>query len=246
MAACNPTPAARARAASFALLACLPAILATCGPEQPSPAPELTAEQVRDRAANAMRGLSSAHFVVGHQEGGTDLGFGMLTKAEGDGLFPDRAVFLATAVAQQFGGITLEFDIVQHGGDTYLKDRISNRWQTLAPDVLLISFAGVNDAIADAIAAIDRPALSGSEADGGGETLLLVGAVDAVALAGLVPSAPAGSILDLQVWVGREDFLVRRVEMTGVLFDADPPSMTRYLELSEFDKPLTIEPPTLE
>lgn len=193
-----------------------------------------------------MRDLSSAHFVVGHEEGGTDLGFGILTKAEGDGLFPDRAVFLATAVAEQFGGITLEFDIVQHGGDTYLKDRISNRWQTLAPGTLLISFAGVNDAIADAIAAIDQPALSGGEAEGGGETLLLLGAVDASALAGLVPSAPAGNVLDLQVRVGRGDFLVRRVDMTGVLFDADPPSMTRYLELSEFDKPLTIEPPALE
>ncbi len=226
-----------------ALVALLALSAACSAGAAPSSTPQLTPEQARDHAAAAMRALSSAHFTVLHEEGGTDLGFGLLTKAKGDGLFPDKASFVATAIAEQFGGVTLEFDIIQHGDDTYLRDRISNRWQALPPDTLLISFAGVNDAIADAIAAIDNPALPDSNSSEADEPLLLEGAIEATALAGLVPSAPAGNFLDLQVWLGREDFLVRRVTMTGILLEGDPPSMTRFLELSEYNKPVTVEPP---
>ena len=150
---------------------------------------------------------------------------------------------MAKAVAQQFGGITLEFNIVQVGPDTYLQDRISNRWQVLPPGTLSISFAAVNDAIADALASISGAALSDGGSVDGASMRLLTGTVDASALRGLVPTAPTGSTLDLQVWIGRDDFLVRKVSMTGVLLDGDPPSITRILELSGFNDPVTVEPP---
>ena len=240
----SPWPCFLARGAVLISLASF-VLLAGCGNPTPTPSPTPTPgpAQVRDRAAGEMRSLSSAHFTVSHEEGGTDLGFGLLTEAEGDGLFPNRATFVAKAVAKQFGGITLEFNIVQVGPDTYLQDRISNRWQVLPPGTLLISFAAVNDAIADALASITDAALSDGGSIDGVSTRLLAGTVDASALRGLVPTAPAGSALDLRVWVGRDDFLVRKVSMTGVLLDGDPPSITRILELSSFNNPVTVEPP---
>ncbi len=241
----NRPPPRRGPTALSALPASLLAILIlfpACSADGP-PEPALAPEQARDNIAAAMRALSSARFAVWHEEGGTDLGFGTLTRAEGDGLFPDRARFVATTTAPQFGGVTLEFDIIQHGGSAFIRDRISNRWQTIPPGTLLISFADVTSAIADGIAAMNDPQLSFDAPGGDGNAFLLSGSIDAVALAGLVPSAPAGSILDLQIRAQRDDFLVRRVSVAGVLLPGDPPSTTRILELSEFGKPLTIEPP---
>ena len=60
---------------------------------------------------------------------------------------------------------------------------------------------------------------------------------------GLVPGAPEGETLHMEVWVGRDDYLVRKVRLTGRLVEADTPEIVRVLELSRFDEPVSIEPP---
>lgn len=224
-------------AGAFALLA------AACG-AQPAPTPSVTPEEARDRAADALRGLSSAHFRVTHEDGAsTDMGFAALTEAEGDAAFPDRAKFTAQAVAALFRNATLEFDVVRVGEQVYLRDGVSGQWQTLPAGTLGIDFSNVAGSVADAVDSMRSVELADGGSVGGADTLRLTGATDAEALRGFVPSAPAGGTLQVALWAGREDFLIRKVEVTGVLFPNDPPDITRTLELSRFDEPVAVEPP---
>lgn len=234
-----PCPPGRAAPSLLALAVSL-TLTACAGSAASTPAP--SAVEVRDRAAEDLRALSTVGFRVSHPRGGTELGLGTLTEAEGYGLFPDRAAFLAKAVAEQFGGITLEFDVVQIGSVTYLRDRISNRWQTLPPGALLVQFTGINDSIADALAAVSGVSLSDGGAVDGAATRLLRGTVESAALRGLAPTALEGT-LDIEVWVGLDDSRVRRVSLTGVLLPDDRPDMTRVLDLYDFNAPVIVEPP---
>ncbi|MCY4582993.1 MAG: LppX_LprAFG lipoprotein [Chloroflexi bacterium] len=217
----------------------------SCGAEPTStPTPGITAEDVRDRSAEALRSLSTVHFLVTHEEGGTDIGFSnTLTEAEGDGLFPDKARFVATATSALFGNATLELDIVQYGEATYLRDRISMVWQNLPPGTLALNLANINGSIADALSSLDELALTDGGSVDGASVHLLTGVADAVSMRGLVPGAPEGEVLQMEVWAGRDDYQVRKVRLTGKLLQDDPPDITRILELSRFNEPVTIEPP---
>ena len=74
-----------------ALLVAGLALLAACGSQGDAPTPTPpSAEALRDRAVAALRQLSTVHFEIAHEAGGTDLGGGLsLLSAEGDALFPD-------------------------------------------------------------------------------------------------------------------------------------------------------------
>ena len=234
----------RAAAALLAIAAALLAVSCESEPT-PTPTPTITAEDVRDSAANALHGLSSVHFRVTHEEGGTDIGFSStLTEAEGDGLFPDKASFLATATSALFGNAAIELDIVQDGETTHLRDRISMAWQTLPPGTLAINFTNINGSIADALASLGELGLTDGGSIDGVPVHKLTGVADSASMRGLVPGAPEGETLHLEAWVGRDDHLVRKVRLTGVLLKDDPPDITRVLELSRFDEPVSIEPPT--
>ena len=130
-------------------------VAVSCGGPEPTPTPSITAEDVRDRGAETLRNLSTVHFLVTHEVGGTDIGFSStLTEAEGDGVFPDKAEFVAKATSALFGNAALELDIVQYGETTHLRDRISMVWQALPAGTLAIDFTNINGSIADALSSL--------------------------------------------------------------------------------------------
>ena len=177
----------------------------------PTATPTIGAEEVRDRAADGLRGLSTVHFRVTHEEGGTDIGFSStLTEAEGDGVFPDKASFVAKATSALFGDAALELDIVQDGETTYLRDRISMAWQTLPPGTLAINFGDINGSIADALASVTDPTVEDGGSMGDAPVYLLTGVAEAAALRGFIRNPAAGATLDVEVWIGRDDYLVRK------------------------------------
>ncbi len=227
------------RAAQGAICAMAAACAAACAAD-PTPTPAATPAEVRDRAADALRALSSARFRVTHEaDASTNIGFASLTEAEGDGLFPDRARFTLQAATALFPNATLQIDVVQIGETTYLRDGISRQWQILPAGTLGIDFSDVAGSVADALASMRSPKLT----DGGGDAHRLSGVVDAAALRGFVPAAPEDGTLRVDVWAGREDYLARRIRVEGALFPDDPPDIARTLEISRYDEPVVIEPP---
>ena len=228
------------RAAKGAVCAMAAALLAAACSADPTPTPAVTAEEARDRAAAALRALSSARFRVTHEnDASTNIGFASLTEAEGDALFPDRARFTLQAATALFPNASLQIDVVQIGETTYLRDGISRQWQTLPAGTLGIDFSNVAGSIADALASMRSAEL----ADSRGSVRRLTGLVDAASLRGLVPAAPEGETLRVEAWTEREDFLPRGIRVEGALFPDDPPDIARTLEISRFDVPVVIEPP---
>ena len=220
------------------------ALLAACAGDTPTPTPTPpSAEALRDRTVATLRQLSTVHFDVAHEAEGTDLGLGLvLLSAEGDALFPDRAELTALTVLES-GGINLEMDIVQIARQTYVRDPVSRVWRAAEPGALPFNFVDMHNSLADALAAATGLGLVDGGKQSGVRTFLLTGAVEALAFAGLVPSATEDSALRIEVWIGREDALPRSVRMVGALVAGDPPSMTRVMSLRDFDAPVSIEPP---
>ncbi len=237
--------------------AALTVLLAACATPTPTPA-KPAAEAFRDRAAAALRQLSSVHFTVSHEVGGSDLGGGLiLTSAAGDAAFPlpdgttggvtdgpreDRAWIAAAVTLPEFG-LALDMTIVQIGEQTHMRDPISRVWRIVDQGTLPFDFSGMNDSVADALAeATDLALEEGGERDGV-PTYLLTGLVRPEAFRGLVPGAIEGEPLRVQGLIGRDDGLSRSVRLAGRLIEADPPEMVRTLEFTGFDEAVNIEPP---
>ncbi|MEE8519705.1 MAG: LppX_LprAFG lipoprotein [Dehalococcoidia bacterium] len=227
------------------LLALVAGTLAACGSTDDSGSavslPD--AGTFRDSTVETLRGLHTAHFVVSHPKGGTDLGGGLLLhNAEGDVLLPERAALTADTTLEEFG-LSLEMGIIQIAEETYLKDPLSGRWRTVEQGSLPLNFVDMHNSIADALAATTELAIAlGRDVDGV-STFLVTGRVVPQAFRGLVPGAPEGEPMTLEAWIGRTDMLPRSVKLTGRLLSEDPADMVRFLDLSRFDEPVTVEPP---
>ncbi len=235
-------PLRRTAHASVALIASALVLLAACTVGEPTPTPP-SAEALRDRTVVALRQLSTVHFEVAHEAGGTDLGGGLLLlTAEGDALFPDRAELTALTLLEA-AGINLSMGIVQIARETYVRDPVSRIWREADPGTIPFNFVGMHDSLADALAAASDLAIADGGNRGGVRTFLLTGAVAARAFAGLVPSAVQDSELAIEVWIGMQDALPRSVRMVGELVAGDAPDMTRLMTLRDFNAPVTVEPP---
>jgi hypothetical protein len=52
-----------------------------------------------------------------------------------------------------------------------------------------------------------------------------------------------GASISIEVWIGRDDFLLRSIRLEGRITEAEAEGIVRTLKLSGFDVPVTIEAP---
>jgi hypothetical protein len=67
--------------------------------------------------------------------------------------------------------------------------------------------------------------------------------VPAAQVAPLLGLKPSGRIVSFTVWIGSDDFRLRRVRVEGPVGKGEPDDIARTVELSGFDKHVTITPP---
>lgn len=215
------------------------AISCTSSPEVAATLPP--PDEVRDHTVEALSALTTAHFEVTHAEGGTDIGGGLLlTTVVGDAMFPGRASMRADG---EVGRIVVGFGIVQIENTTYFKGPFGDTWSVIDPGSLPFNFVSMNQSVGDALKSADTLSVADGVEIEGQQTIALTGAIRSESLHGLVPGATPGLSLELTTWIGRDDGLPLRVRLTGPIIEADPPEMTRILDLSEFGESVTIEPP---
>ena len=212
----------------------------------PTTIPPPDPRELLDRAAEALRGVTSVHYTLSHEEGGTDLGGGLELRAvEGDAAFPARARLSARAVLREFN-VNMEIGILQVEDQAFMRGPIGQQWRQVSPGSLPFLFADMNNSVADALEAAEGVSLTGVGEVDGIPVYRLKGRVPTEALRGLVPGALSGDLLDLEVQIGQDDALPRTVRLVGMLLSQDPPDMVRVLQLSNFNAPVTIEPPDVE
>ena len=199
------------------------------------------AEDLRTQTIDILQGLSSVAFHVTHPNEPTDMGNGLtLTSVDGVASFPNQADMTAEGAV---GRVNVTFGIVQIGDTTYMRGPIGDRWSTIDPSSLPFDFKGMNNSVADALTNAENIQSSAGAAIDGTETWVLHGNITSDDLTGLVPAAASGLPLEVSVWVRRSDGLPIRVVLQGAVIEADPETIVRHLDLSEFNEPVTIEPP---
>jgi lipoprotein LprG len=210
-------------------------VVAGCGggKEPPAPAPGVIVARDVERTA----ALRSLHFVfkVEHAPSG---GPGLtLTLAEGDLGVPDR---LHARINGTFARTPIQSEIIIIGERSFLRDPLTKKWRPFAaapnPGVLV---KGVPTVIRSARGLRN----TGSEKVGGVDCYRLSGVVRADLVAPLVGVAASGRLVPFTIWVGKQDFRLRRVRLEGPVGKNEPDGVVRTLEMSKFDEEVTITSP---
>ena len=208
------------------------------------------AVELLQRAAETMADVSSFHFVLRNERGSTSIIEGLEVESfEGDVQRPDR---FQAEVTASFAGVPVQVRIVGigtriwfsnplGGEDVYQELPAEAATAALNPDALLRA----------AVAAIQDPVIIGEDEIDGEPATLVAGSVDFARLALGTPT-PADAPPDpdlpteplpVQIWIDEAGRVVR-LRLEGPLTPVEPDNVVRRLELSAFDEPVDIQPPT--
>ena len=212
--------------------------VAACGGGGPAVA-DVSAEEALSRAAQRFESVKSFHFKLDHDNGATQIVFGLgLDVAEGDFVLPDR---MSGEVNGRFAGQSVTVKVVAIGDRTWITNPFSREFQRAPGSILdVIDPAALVAAVAKSI----RDArIDGSETIDGIDTYRLKGTILSDDLRDGLSFGDTGRTLDVEIWVGKDDYLVRRAKLKGPLLPDESDNITRDLTLSKFDAPVTIEEP---
>lgn len=232
-----------ARFLGAAVVVALGLLIVACGGAgAPTPAATLPpAEALRDATVERLHALSSVRFEVTHLSEGTDMGGGLvLTIIEGVAAFPGRAEMSASGTISP---AVVSFGIVQIADVTYFSGPFGDTWRIVEPGTLPFNFIAMNQSVAGAILSAEDLAVADAGKLDGTSVMALTGIIASQDLRGLVPGAAEGGSLRVTTYIRRGDGWPIRVTLEGPLIAADTEAMVRHLNLSDFDAPVTIEPP---
>jgi hypothetical protein len=212
--------------------------LAACGDEgggAPDPA------ELLESAADRMEQETSFAFLLEHENGSTPIVGGLqMERAEGEISNRER---LRADVSGRTGPLAINVQLVIVPEGAWMTNPLTGGW---VPQTLSISeFFDPATGVTAVIRGVGTPTLAGSEALGGVDTHIVQGTLDSGSLALLIPGVPPGRPLGIRTWIGAEDPLVHRIELSGTLTDADNPQVVRRLTLSEFGGTFDIAAPAL-
>ena len=200
---------------------------------------EPTAEEVLNRAAEALTEVESFHFVLTHENGSTPLPLNLqLTTAEGDVEVPAS---LRAEVEAEVLGVNVGVDVISIDDKTWITNPFTRRWEEL--DANIRDFADPVILVSDLIPSITPTSLTDGGRVDGVETHLVRGTLDSGALSDALGIAEPGRDVDVEAWIGVDDDLPRRIRLIGPLSDADDEDVIREVEVSRIDEPVEIMPP---
>jgi hypothetical protein len=226
----------------LALGVALVAIAAGCGGDEGSEGP--TGDEIVAQASDAFASTKSFHLVY-------DLaiappaGSGLrLTHADGDVEVADgEQKGIGLAVAGTFSGIPLESELVIVAGDGFLKDPLTGAWRELDVTQVPGAFFDLLDGVPAVLRSVEDVERAGDEQVGGVAAYRLRGKITARKLAAFLGNTPSDKLVPVELWVGQDDSLIRRIEVEGPVEEGEPDDVTREVELSGFGKSVHIERP---
>jgi hypothetical protein len=231
---------ARVSRHSFALVVAASLLLvplaAGCGSSGPS-AQQIVADSVTKTAE-----VKTFHLVIDVENvpaPSTGLG---LTFVDGDVIVPDR---LQGRVGGTFLGVSLSSELIVVGDTYYLKIPFTNRWRTIDVATLPSAFFDPAKGLLALIAHASDVTRDGSEDVGGVPCYRLKGKVSAEALKPLLNTAEGTQLVPIELWIGKDDKLLRRLSLNGPISPDEGEDAVRTVELSAFDEPVQISAPSV-
>ena len=205
------------------------------GGEEAPPVDEL----VR-RATERTGAVKSFHFEFDVENAPTGRPGLNLTFADGNLVVPDR---LQAKVAGTLSGISLRSELIFVEDQHYLKDPFTGEWEELDAKTSPLAFFDPAKGVLSVIEGAMRLEVAGSEEVGGADTYRLKGVIPAREVTPILGNEPSDRLVDLELWIGKDDFRLRRIRLSGPIAPDEPSEVVRTVEVSGFDEPFTIEPP---
>ncbi len=223
------------------------ALLSACGGGSKPDTSSITPQEILDRAGKAMADLKSFHFKMTHEAGGSTplLPGVILEDAEGDVARPGRLKAKLGVKSSGFGGeMFVSIDLITIGDTTWMGGIVPDRW---ASQPTAVSPAGFFDPDAGMSAILKSLTLAGrlpDEGMGKAGAFHLRGQVTTEVLEPMVGNPVPRVSVNTEVWIDQASYRVLRLRMQGPLVEGDVEGIARVIELSKFDEPVKIEPPT--
>lgn len=217
-------------------------LLAGCGGDGGDKDP--SAAEIVAAAAEKTAGLKSFRFTLDVENVPPAARGLSLTSAEGEVIVPDR---LRAKAAATFSRIPIETELVFVGEEDYFIDPLTRQWRRLDVGTSPVAFfdpaKGVLSVIEGAVEVED----AGSENVDGIATHRLTGKVkarDAARL--LVVSSTSDRLTDVELWIGKDDSILRRIRVRGPVGEGEPADASRTVEIFDFDQTFEIEAPEVQ
>src|SRR5215213_384561 len=193
---------------------------AGCGGDEGDDGP--IASQAVARASAAFAKTRSFHLVYdlgGAASGSSGLA---LTHADGD-------VEVAEGVQK---GIDL---------DGLLKDPLTGTWRELDVAQVPGAFFDLVEGVPAVLASVQSVERVGDERVAGVDTYHVRGKITARKLAAFLGNTPSDELVPVELWVGHDDSLIRRIQVNGPVEAGDGDDVTRTVDLSSFGKSVQVE-----
>jgi LppX_LprAFG lipoprotein len=238
------------RLAPLVLLITLVAAVAACGGDDDDSTeeadedstPEETPQEFLDSSADALEQVSSFHFLLTHENGGTEIVLDLeMERAEGDVVTPDR--LRADVEAEGPGGIDVNVEVIAIGEEFFFENPFGGGF--IDAD---FSIQDILDPTQGAIALLrsapENAELGDTEDIGGVETQIVTATIDSGQFDTLIPAADPGLPVEVTLWIGVDDRLPYRIQMVGPLNEDEPDDIERLIEISDHNNAdVEIEPP---
>jgi len=236
------------RKTRFGLLAMLLAglaLAAACGggDEKAAPTPAILppADELLPKVVERVGAVKSFHFRLEHENGLSPMPLDLKLKtAEGDVQVPDR---MKAKLEADVAGALLRVEVVGIGEEGWMTNPFSREWQPLPAGTTISAIFDPAAGIQAVAGSLQDVRVVGVEKVGGDNTYLLEGQIDSGVLKAAVPIAEPGLTVNVKVWVGVDDYNIRQVRLEGPFASGEPENIVRILILSNFDEPVSIEPP---
>lgn len=209
--------------------------------------PQLSPDQIKQRAADKMAALRSLHFVIeltGDLTYIDPAGLLALKRAEGDIVTPDRA---QATIRTRTLGTTTDLGVIGVGTTQWARNPLSGRWETLPPEygsfdiaALFVGDTGVAGLLRDVpLRAEPQATLNGQP------HYVLSATTTGQQLTAMTSGMITSGNVAVKLYIDGTSFLLSQIELTEL--DTDPEEPTRWeIVLSAFDQPVTITPPVTQ
>ncbi len=133
--------------------------------------------------------------------------------------------------------------MISVGTVTYMTNPLTAKWEQLSPQFAILSVFNPNTGITTIMRGITNPAKLKDEQSAGVMCYHLSGSVDSEKLTPITGSSVKGTAINVELWVGKDDSLVRSIKLTGKITENEVSGIVRTLSLSNIDESINIALP---
>lgn len=227
-----------------AALGALLIALAACGGGGKSTgtaAPLPSADTVLPGAVTAFDSMKTFHFNLTHENGASPIPNGlMLVSADGNVIVPDH---MHAAIEAKAGDQTVRVEVIGIGDQGWITNPFNRQWQPLPSGTTIKDIFDPAQGVKAIIGSLQGGQVTSEENVQGVQTYHVEGTIQSDALQAAVPISKPGFTVRVEVWIGKDDSLIRQVYLEGPIAPDEPGNIVRKLTLSEFGEDITITPP---